>query len=233
MPEAASSGASEEEQLRELLERIIHNEEKDNRRLALDLHDGLVQLMVAAFQHLQAAQAWQQRDPSAEQKELTQGMNLLRQAINEARHLINELRPAGLDEFGFVQALKLYIAQVATDTGWDISLDISPNWPRLPADLETTLFRIVQEAMTNARKYSLTNRMAIHLTADNMLHIEIRDWGRGFIPEQVQPDQAGIHIGLVGIRERARLWGGSCLIESVPGQGTVIRLEFPNQAQEL
>jgi len=214
--------------LREYLEQIIKSEEQDNRRLAFDLHDGLVQMMVASYQHFQAAQAWQQRDPTAEQKELNQGIKLLRQAINEARRLINELRPSGLDELGFVQAVRIYTAQVAADTGWDYCLDISPEWPRLPADQETALFRIVQEAITNARKYAHTQKLAVTLSVSNKLMLSIRDWGCGFIPEQINSDQSGAHIGLIGIRERARLWDGTCTIHSFPGKGTEIRVEFPN-----
>lgn len=230
MRESNASCDSDQVQLREFIERVIRNEEQDNRRLAFDLHDGLVQLMVASYQHLQAAQAWQQRDPALEQKELNQGLTILRQAISEARRLINELRPSGLDELGLVQAVKLYTAQTAADTGWDICLDISPEWRKLPADMETALFRIIQEAITNARKYSRTSRLAISLEslADKLV-VTIRDWGCGFLPAKVVADQSGMHIGLIGIRERARLWGGICTIDSQPGKGTEIRIEFPNQ----
>ncbi|MCE5260219.1 MAG: sensor histidine kinase [Chloroflexi bacterium] len=230
MRESNAACDSDQVQLREFIERVIRNEEQDNRRLAFDLHDGLVQLMVASYQHLQAAQAWQQRDPALEQKELNQGLTILRQAISEARRLINELRPSGLDELGLVQAVKLYTAQTAADTGWDICLDISPEWHKLPADMETALFRIIQEAITNARKYSRTSRLAISLEslADKLV-VTIRDWGCGFLPDKVVADQSGMHIGLIGIRERARLWGGICTIDSQPGKGTEIRIEFPNQ----
>ncbi|MHB9032813.1 MAG: sensor histidine kinase [Anaerolineae bacterium] len=228
MVNTPAAGDSEQAQLREFVEQIIQGEEQGNRRLALDLHDGLVQLMVASFQHLQAAQAWQQRDPALEQKELNQGLAILRQAITEARRLINELRPAGLDEFGLLQAIKLYMAQVEADTGWEICLTIAPEWRRLPADLETSLFRIVQEATTNARKYAQTNRLAVSLGLTvNSFFLEINDWGCGFVPEQVEAGLSGMHIGLVGIRERARSWGGTCIINSQPGKGTTIRIDFP------
>lgn len=220
---------SEETQLRGYLGSIIRNTETDNRRLAFDLHDGPVQLMVASFQHLQAAQAWRDRDPALEHKELQQGILILRQAINEARRLINELRPAGLDELGLAQALRLYTAQIAVDSGVDIHLDISDDWPQLSSDLETSLFRIIQEAISNARKYANSPSMAVTLkTLPEKLLVTIRDWGCGFCPEDVKTDLPGSHIGLIAIRERTRMMGGTCVVLSDPGQGTTIRIEFPH-----
>jgi signal transduction histidine kinase len=153
----------------------------------------------------------------------------LRQAIYEARRLIGQLRPAGLDDFGLVHALRLYLAPMATDEGWDVSLDVSPEWPDLPPALQAALYRIVQEATTNARKYAGAERIQVALRAlPDELAVSIRDWGRGFDPDMVLavPEQ-GLHMGLIGIRERARLWGGRCIIDSQPGRGTTITVTIP------
>ena len=216
-------------QLRSLVDEMITNEEQDSRRLAFDLHDGLVQMIVASYQHLQAAQAWHGRSVEKEEEALEQGIQLLRQAIYEARRLISQLRPAGLDDFGLVQAVRLHTAQLAADSDWQISLDVDPNWESLPQTLEAGLFRIVQEATTNAFKYADAQRMGIKFGVDsNQYTITIRDWGRGFDPESVVADpQQGSRMGLIGIRERARLWGGQCRIESQPGQGTQITVSIP------
>ena len=217
------------EQLRSFVEDVIVRDEQESRQLAFDLHDGLVQTIVAAYQHLQTAQAWRGRDPNVEERETDQGVRLLRQAINEARRLIAQLRPAGLDDFGLVDALRLYVAQLAADEGWRISLDIDPAWGDLPPALETALFRIAQEAMTNARKYAGARRVQIQLRAlQGQFCVSIRDWGKGFDPGTVASvPQQGLHMGLIGIRERARLWGGDCTIESEPGKGTTIQVCIP------
>jgi len=221
-------------QLRSFVENVISTEEQDSRRLAFDLHDGLVQLIVASYQHLQSAQAWRGRDPGAEERELEQGVQLLRRAIYEARRLIGQLRPTGLDDFGLEHALRLYVAQLEAEADWQISLEVAPNWAKLPAALEAALFRIVQEASTNALKYAEARRLQIRLDlSEDQLCVSIKDWGKGFDPAEVTAAPTrGLHMGLIGIRERARLWGGHCVLTSQPGQGTTIQVYIP-QARVL
>ena len=217
------------EQLRSYVENVITTEEQESRRLALDLHDGLVQMIVASYQHLQTAQAWRSRDPETEEREIQQGIQLLRRAIHEARRLITQLRPAGLDDLGLVHALRLYVAQLTTDADWHVALDVADDWTPLPGPLEAAIFRIVQEATTNALKYSQAPEVEVCLWRDARdLCVAITDCGVGFDPNRIptQPDQ-GTHMGLVGIRERARLWGGRCTITSQPGVGTRVQVSIP------
>jgi len=216
-------------QLRSFVENVITTEEQESRRLAFDLHDGLVQLVVASYQHLQTAQAGRAQDPALEEREIEQGVQLLRRAIHEARRLISELRPAGLDDFGLVQALRLYVAQLAADEDWQVTVEVDPQWTALPSVLEAALFRIIQEATTNARKYAEARRVQIRLqTSAEQVGVIIRDWGKGFDLAQVSSaPEKGLHMGLVGIRERARLWGGQCLIKTSPGKGTSIEVYIP------
>lgn len=217
------------EQLHNYLETVIVKEEQESRQLAFDLHDGLVQAIVAAYQHLQTAQVWRSRDPGVEEQEIEQSIRLLRESIYEARRLIGQLRPAGLDDFGLVHALRLYVAPLSTAEDWQISLKVDPNWGSLSPALEAAIFRMVQEAVTNARKYSDVRRLEIELDAPpDELRISVQDWGPGFDPNAVTaiPEQ-GLHMGLIGIRERARLWGGQCRIDSRPGEGTRIMVRIP------
>jgi signal transduction histidine kinase len=222
------------QQLRSYVENFITNEEQDSRRLAFDLHDGLVQLIVASYQHLQTAQAWRGRNPGSEELEIGQSEQLLRRAIYEARRLIGQLRPAGLDDFGLVHALRLYVAQLATEADWQVTLEVDPDWGQLPPALEAAIFRIVQEATTNARKYAEAPRVEIRLQAlREARRVSIRDWGKGFDAQEVlassaAPPAQSLHMGLIGIRERARLWGGQCAIRSKRGRGTTIEVTLPS-----
>jgi len=217
------------EQLRTFVEDAITSEEQDSRRFAYDLHDGVVQLIVAAYQHLQSAAAWRGRDPQNEEKELNQGTQLLKRSIDEARRLIAQLRPTGLDDFGLTHALCLHVAQLTQEGGWDVRLEVATEWPKLPATLEAAIFRIVQEATRNAQKYAGTPRLRIVLDrTDGDLLVSIRDWGVGFDPSQAfQEHERGRHVGLIGMRERARLWGGEVSIESGAGAGTTITVTIP------
>lgn len=216
-------------QLRSFVEKVITTEEQESRQLAFDLHDGLVQIIVASYQHLQASQAANGRNPALHERELEQGIQLLRKAIYEARRLIGQLRPVGLDDFGLAHALRLHVAQLAADANWGVTLDVDSAWPSLPPALEAALFRIVQEATANAQKYANSTSIAIQLTADDShLKVRVQDWGQGFDPQQVRssPEQ-GLRMGLIGIRERARLWGGECTIKSQKGKGTTIQVMIP------
>jgi len=221
------------EQLRSFVEQVITGEEQESRRLAFDLHDGLVQIIVASYQHLQTAQAWRGRDPQTEERELNQGVQLLRQAIYEARRLIGQLRPAGLDDLGLVHALQIYVAQLASESGWQVSLEVDPDWIKLSPALEAALFRIVQEATTNARKYAAAERVVVQLRAPgDAYEVTVRDWGKGFDPAALasgapQDGSLGGRMGLIGIQERARMWGGRCEIDSQPGEGTRVTVRIP------
>ncbi len=216
-------------QLRSFVEKVITTEEQESRQLAFDLHDGLVQIIVASYQHLQASQAANGRNPAVQERELEQGIQLLRKAIYEARRLIGQLRPAGLDDFGLAHALRLHVAQLAADANWSVTLDLDPAWPPLPPALEAALFRIVQEATANAQKYAKSASITVQLASSNdYLRVRVQDWGQGFDPQHVRssPEQ-GLHMGLIGIRERARLWGGECIIKSQKGKGTIIQVTIP------
>jgi signal transduction histidine kinase len=223
------------QQLQWLVDNLIATEEQESRRLALDLHDGLVQLIIASYQHLQMAQVWRDKAPDIEEREFHQGLQLLRESIHEARQLIAQLRPAGLDDFGLVQALRLFVTRIESQADWQVKLLVTPAWSShvapgaLSKSMASALFRIVQEATNNARKYAGSRRLEIRLDVqDAELELQIRDWGQGFDPANIAAvDDQSQRMGLVGIRERARLLGGRCSITSRPGAGTIVALNLP------
>jgi signal transduction histidine kinase len=217
------------DQLRSFVDAVIKSEERESRQVALDLHDGLVQMIVASYQRLQTAQALRGQDPEVEEREINRGVQILREAIHEARRLISQLRPAGLDDFGLEHALRVYLGELQSTNAWEIHFQVDPEWPPLPPVVEASLFRIVQEAANNALRYAEADRLDVSLQVRaGDLVIAIGDSGRGFDPSLVtaQPEK-GLHMGLVSIRERARLLGGSCRIESKRGWGTRIVATIP------
>ncbi len=220
------------DQLRGFVDNVIKSEERESRQVALDLHDGLVQMIVASYQRLQTAQAVRGQSPQAEEREIERGVQILREAIHEARRLISQLRPAGLDDFGLLHALRVYLGELQSAQGWEIALHVDSEWPALPPVVEASLFRIVQEGAHNALRYAESDHLEVQLWAEGGdLIVSIRDEGRGFDPASIsaQPEK-GLHMGLVGIRERARLLGGSSRIESAPGEGTRITVIIPKAA---
>ena len=202
--------------------------EEEQRYVAYELHDGLAQVAASAHQHLQAlASSYHPHSPQARQS-LDRALELAQLTVREARRLIAGLRPTALDDFGLAMALRLQVEALRKD-GWTITYDETLGSERLPPMIETTLFRVAQEALTNAHKHAgaLQACLALERT-ETMIHLEVQDWGCGFEPLAVlQEYSPGEHVGLRGIQERVQLIGGQLTIRSHPGVGTLIVAEVP------
>lgn len=208
-----------EQTLRTLLDR----QERERQLVAYEIHDGLAQYLSAAIMHLETYEAGLPEGVGSN-SHISEVLRLLRTATAEARHLIAGLRPPALDELGLVEAIEALVADARLEIP-QVELQAELEGKRLPANLETTLFRIVQESLTNIRRHAAANRATIHLgwQSDGGIYLRISDDGRGFDPAAT-PSQ---HFGLEGIRQRAGLLGGTANVTSCPGQGTVIEVRLP------
>ena len=200
--------------------------EEERRFVAYELHDGLAQVVASAHQHLQAfASHYHPRSPQARQ-ELDQALKLAQHSVREARRLIAGLRPTILEDFGLATALRLQVDAHRND-GWTVIYDESLQSERLPPTIETTLFGVAQEALTNVQKHAHTTQVRLVLERrESNVHLEVQDWGCGFelcaLPHQCNP---GEHMGIRGMQERMELVGGHLLISSQPGVGTRVVAE--------
>lgn len=219
----------QQRQLQGLVESLITAQEEERRRAAYDIHDGLAQIIVSADQYLQTYQELHLQGSPRAGAMLDRGLHFLNRAIAESRRIISHLRPPGLDDLGLVSALEEYLGEVREETGVRIELVNRLGGRTLTPATETTVYRIVQEAVANARKYARPERIRVSLTVpDGQLLVEVRDWGCGFDPAQIErTGRSGRGIGLVGMQERARLIGGTCQVQSVPHQGTRVRVTIP------
>lgn len=210
------------------------SQEQERRKIAYDIHDGIAQLMVGAQHHLEAFDYLWRDDASLAEDQLSRGRTKLRQAVVETRRLMVQLRPVSLETLGLIPAVQQYLNELGKDAGWEIDYHAEVAALNLSPDGETALFRILQEALTNAWKHAQTSMVRLSLHAegekDDQLVVYVQDWGKGFDPARLQSDAQG--IGLMGMRERARLLGGVCSIESRPGRGTTVRLRIPMQHGE-
>jgi PAS domain S-box-containing protein len=208
-------------QEQELLRRLLDLHERDRQLVAYEIHDGLAQEMTAALMHLQAFQ-----HIAAERLENTdfdRGLSLLREAVQEARRLISGLRPPVLDELGIVAAIEYLIHEIQADVP-DIRFVHRTKFARLAAPLESAIFRIVQESLSNIRAHSGGGRAKIELIEHGQqLRLVVRDWGKGFDPAHINEGR----FGLQGIRQRGRLLGAKVVIDSHPGKGTTVVVDFP------
>lgn len=228
-----------------LSQRLLTIQEEERRQVAYDLHDGLAQMIVAAGMHLEIFRTERKRkEEPALEEEFTKATRFLNEAIGETRRIVSELRPALLDDFGLAEALRHYLAEMAERVGWQVVFEENLGATRLDKTVETTLFRIAQEALANAYKHAETTKVAVRLQRQgHQLLLEVQDWGMGFEAETafVKILEGG-HLGLAGMRERAQLVGGKLKIESAPGQGTLVRVSltlkeeakaFPTEVTEM
>jgi PAS domain S-box-containing protein len=208
-------------QEQELLRKLLDLHERDRQLVAYEIHDGLAQEMAAALMHLEAFHhvAAERLDGG----EFDRGLALLREAVEEARRLISGLRPPVLDELGIVAAIDYLINEARADVP-EIRFVHRTNFGRLAPPLESAIFRIVQEALSNIRKHSGSRRARVELfELGQHLRLVVRDWGKGFDPAEIGQRR----FGLRGIRERARLLGATVVVDSRPGEGTTLVLDFP------
>ncbi|HEY6673390.1 MAG TPA: sensor histidine kinase, partial [Rubrobacteraceae bacterium] len=159
-------------------------------------------------------------------EELQEALELVQHAVGEARQVISDMRPTVLDDFGLAAAIRLQVETLRSE-GWEVDYEEALGDGRLPTEMETTLFRVAQEALTNVRKHARSSRAHVTLErSGETVRLLVRDEGRGFRPgDTLNQCGPGERVGLSGMRERISLLGGRFEIYSEPGSGTSVVAE--------
>ncbi len=207
---------------RDALRRVVSGQELERRRLARELHDETGQALTSILLGLRAVEEADGRD------DVRTAVGDLRELVvatlQDVRRLAVQLRPKALDDFGLVPALERLVQTFAETSGIRVDLEAQLGEERLPAEVETTLYRIVQEALTNVVKHAEASRVSILLVRrEGSATAVIEDNGRGFNPATAPTDR----LGLEGMRERAELHEGRLAVETAPGAGTTLVVEVP------
>ena len=220
--------AERERRLADLVGQLFSAQEEERRRVAYEVHDGLAQVAAAAHQHLQGFARFYPPDSEEGQSVLTQALELVQRTVGEARRVIADLRPTALDDFGLTTALRLEADGMRGDN-WEVGFESNmTDDERLPNAVETALFRIAQEALTNIRRHADTRRVRVTLSRlEGRVRLCIRDWGQGFDPSTPRSGGPGERVGLHSMQERVSLLGGRFQIQSRPGVGSLIIAEVP------
>jgi two-component system sensor histidine kinase UhpB len=212
---------------------ILRAMEEERKRIARELHDETSQSLTTILVSMDVVEK-QLPDPNDElagrvrfTKEIAQ------RTLDETRRLMFDLRPAVLDDLGLVPALRWFINQRVAPRGLQVDFQASGLEGRLPDELETALFRIVQEAATNTVKHAKAKNVTITLIREpGLIRAAVADDGRGFHPVHVvSKDDKDRGLGLFGMQERAALVGGAVQIESAPGRGTTVRVTVPDRVK--
>lgn len=209
------------DEIRDLAARLMTAQEDEQRRIARELHDGLVQELVA----LKLDLAVLARNPATAQAGLLEEMKRAesgaQRVAENARAISHELHPAALEHLGLVPALRTNAAQVQRSTGIELLVEADRPAPPLPLDVALGLYRIAQEAVWNAARHSGAQSVTVAVRVDpDEISLEVIDQGKGFDLADVRGRRS---LGLVSMEERARLIGAELEIDSQPGQGTIVR----------
>ncbi len=210
-------------QLRFLSRRLFEVQEEERRHLARELHDEVGQVLTAAKINLQAAA---KELDGAKSKRIDETAAILERLLGQVRQISLDLRPSTLDDLGLVPALRSLLDQQGRRASVAVHLSAKNMPENLDPEIQTTCFRIAQEAITNAVRHANATRIDVDLGCENgNLRMQVRDNGRGFDAESAQAQTAG--LGLIGMKERAALVDARAKIISSPNKGTTIEVSLP------
>ncbi len=220
---SARRRSSEERSIYEL-ERAIADE---RARISRDIHDGITQTLAFRRMRVDLWLDWLDSDREQLRTELIESKQLLREQISELRRAIFALRPIQFDELGFVGGLHRYIIEFAGQHGWLVEVDLAGAPSTLSPALEATMFRVLQESLTNIAKHAHATHVEVIMDQiDRGLRLTVRDDGYGFAPGETV-EREGQHVGIRQMHERLNSVHGQLTILSNPEEGTEIRAWVP------
>ncbi len=224
----ASSAAEGASRFRSASRQVFQIIEEERMRIARDMHDGPAQSMANLVLQAEVLERLLLRDPGAVVAELIDFKSVVREALDETRRLIFDLRPMTLDDLGLVPTLRRYVKEYSEKSGIVARFHLVGEERRLPGNYEAVLFRIIQEALTNARKHASAHGVDVTLTLQPHRAVAVvKDDGEGFDVTATEARQGRTrNLGLISMRERADLEKGALEIRSQLGKGTEVRVTF-------
>jgi PAS domain S-box-containing protein len=217
-----------ESNLRELTGRLLRLRDDEQRRLARELHDSVGQMLAAISMNIAVVAADTNLSPQS-RKAVSQNAELIGQISSEIRTISHLLHPPLLDEVGLASGVRWYLEQFAQRSNMKVELELAEDFGRLPSELETALFRLVQESLTNVHRHSESPTAKVRVNRfSNEVTLEVSDEGKGIPQEKIWEIEIGgaSGVGLSGMRERVRQLGGKFEIRS-HGKGTVVSVRLP------
>ncbi|MBT3364020.1 MAG: GAF domain-containing protein [Chloroflexi bacterium] len=216
-----------------LLEKLISAQEDERKRIARELHDEANQSLAALILNLQLITNILPSKYKDIKQQIDAFNNRVIETINVIRTLALELRPSILDDLGLSMAIKWYAKDYLTRRGLNVDIDIAESKSKIPTDIETMLFRILQEALTNIIKHAKASYVVLRLHfVSSVIIMSIEDNGEGFdVQNTLSAEESRQNLGLHGMSERATLLKGKLTINSTLGQGTTIQVEVPLEGE--
>ncbi len=216
----------------DLVRKLLSAQEDERRRIARELHDETCQTVAALAVGLDTVR--RAATPEEASTKLEDARALASRTLEGLHRVIFDLRPSVLDDLGLASAVRWWAARHLTPAGIAVRLEIENLEERLPPALEIPVFRAVQEALTNALRHSGAKTVLVQMSKEpGLLRVDVEDDGRGFTPADVAtPSETGQGLGLLGMRERIEILGGTLTLDSSPGAGTHVSFAVPIREQE-
>ena len=197
-------------------------------RISRDLHDEIAQTLVGINVHLATLTREAAGGPTGLQRKIARTQQLMETSVEKVHDFARKLRPALLDDLGLLPALHSFMKSFAKQTGVRVSLTAFAAVERLDKAKRTVLFRVAQEALTNVGRHAQASRVEVIIQKlPDEVCMEIKDDGKSFQVDRVLQGKGSKHLGLLGMRERLEMVGGSFEFESAPGNGTSIAVRIP------
>jgi signal transduction histidine kinase len=209
--------------LKTLSLRLVEVQESERRYIARELHDEIGQMLTGLKLILETSF---HPTNTAQEQTLSEAISLVHDTMEQVRKLSIDLRPQMLDDLGLLPALNWHFKRYSRQTGIEVSFRHTLLAERLSSLLETAIFRIAQEALTNVARHAGVKEVIVRLAQNTEgVGLEIEDHGKGFSPERALERRSS--TGLIGMKERAELLGGHYILKSAPGQGTRLMVTLP------
>ena len=216
------------EELRLLSRQLLTAQEEERRRISRELHDVIAQTLTGINVQLAALKAETTATIDELRARIASTQLLVEKSVDIVHRFARELRPAMLDDLGLIPALKAYLTSYIADTGIRVTLTAFAGVEAAGGTVRTVLYRVAQEALTNVARHAKASRAEVIIQdIDGLIRMEIKDDGQGFAVHGTSCAVKTNRLGLLGMRERVEMVGGTFCVESAPGHHTTIRVEIP------
>ena len=214
--------------LRGLTRQFLTEQENERKAISRELHDDVVQMLVGINMELSSLAKVAALGGAKVRAKIRHTQRLVEKSVTAVHSFARELRPAVLDDLGLIPAIHAYVKVVAARKKMKISFIAFPGVEALDGDKRTVLYRVAQEALNNIVRHAKATEVVISIThSAGAIRLELHDNGKSFVVSEVLNAKTNKRLGLVGMRERLAMVGGSLHLESAPGHGTIVRAEIP------
>jgi PAS domain S-box-containing protein len=218
-----------QEQLRQLSRQILSTQEEERREISRELHDVIAQTLTGINVRLAALAKEASVNTTGLDRNIARTQKLVEHSVDIVHRFARELRPAVLDDLGLIPALHTFVKDFSQRTGIHVELKAFAGVEQLDIAKRTVLFRVAQEALTNVNRHAKATQVELNIRElPSGIGMNIRDNGKSFQVDRTLNANAGKRLGLLGMRERVEMVGGTFCVESTPGHGTTVQVTMPS-----